>query len=244
MATSLTDETWRRYLRQFSLQDWGIGAYDALKGKKVLVLGAGGIGSALLPYLAGAGVGSITVVDGDRVELSNLHRQVLYTAEDIGLLKAEAAVKRLNALNHLVHLEAVPYRLDASNAEAMINDCDLVCDGTDNTATRFVVNDACVTLGKTLVWGAASGFTGQVSVFNAPMEDGQRGPNLRTIYEEEPSDVIDCVDQGVLGPVPGITGSIMAAEALNILVGNVSGLSGKILVFDARNMDFRVLNLV
>ena len=243
-TTTLTDETWKRYLRQFSLQGWGLETYELLKGKKVLVLGAGGIGSTLLPYLAGAGVGAITVADGDRIELSNLHRQVLYTAEDIGMLKAEAAVKRLMALNSLVHLEAVPYRLDVSNAASLIKDCDLVCDGTDNTATRFVVNDACVALGKTLVWGAASGFTGQVSVFNAPLGNGQRGPNLRTIYEEEPADAFDCVDQGVLGPVPGITGSIMAAEALNILSGNISGLGGKILVFDARNMDFRVLNLV
>jgi len=244
MATTLTEESWKRYLRQFSLQDWGMETYEALKSKKVLVLGAGGIGSALLPYLAGAGVGTIVVADGDRVELSNLHRQTLYTADDVGLLKAEAAVKRLKAVNHLVSFEAVPYRIDASNVDEWIKDCDLVCDGTDNTVTRFVVNDACIALGKTLVWGAASGFTGQVSVFNAPVVGNIRGPNLRSIYEEAPSDAFDCVDQGVLGPVPGITGSIMAAETLNILAGNGAGLSGKILVFDARGMDFRVLNLV
>ena len=237
----LTPEEWQRYLRQMTLPGWSLDGQARLRQCSILVVGAGGIGSGLLPYLAGSGVGLIGIADGDRVEATNLHRQVLYTAEDIGQSKAAATARRLSAANPLIDIRTFPLRLTAENAAEIISGFDLVADGSDNTETRYLVNDTCVALGKTLIWGAAAGFQGQVSVFNLPGPDGRRGPTLRDLHPDPPTDAPDCVDAGVMGPVPGIVGALMAAEVLKIATGIGEPLSGRVLVFDARGMNFRTI---
>lgn len=238
-GTALSPDEWQRYLRQMTLPGWSLEGQALLRQTGVLVVGAGGIGSGLLPYLAGAGVGRIGIVDGDRVEATNLHRQVLYSIGDIGQLKAGTAAHRLSLANPLIDIRAFPVRLTAENAAEILSGFDLVADGSDNTETRYLVNDVCVALGKTLIWGAAAGFQGQVSVFNLPGPDGQRGPNLHNLHPNPPTDAPDCVDAGVMGPVPGIVGALMAAEILKIATGVGEPLSGRLLVFDARGMIFR-----
>ena len=237
--TSLTPDEWQRYLRQMTLPGWSLEGQALLRQTSVLVVGAGGIGSGLLPYLAGAGIGRIGIVDGDTVDTTNLHRQVLYGAEDVGQPKAAAAARRLRNANPLPDITVFPIRLTTENATELLFDFDLVADGSDNTETRYLVNDACTALGKTLIWGAAAGFQGQVSVFNLPGPVGQRGPNLRNLYPDVPTDAPDCVDAGVMGPVPGIVGAMMAAEVLKIATGVGETLSGQLLVFDVRGMVFR-----
>ncbi len=241
MQTNLSSDEWQRYLRQMTLPGWSLAGQARLQKSSVLVVGAGGIGSGLLPYLAGAGFGRIGMVDGDVVELTNLHRQVLYSSSDLGESKAGVAAGRLRAANPHCSIEVFPVRLSAENAAELIGNFDLIADGTDNTETRYLVNDTCVQLGKTLVWGAAAGFQGQVSVFNWPDEAGNRGPNLRKLFPEPPLDAPDCVDAGVLGPVPGMVGAMMAVELLKIASGIGRPLSGQLLVFDARDMVFRSL---
>lgn len=241
MQAPLSSDEWQRYLRQMTLPGWSLDGQARVQAMRVLVVGAGGIGSGLLPYLAGAGIGRIGIVDGDGVENTNLHRQTLYTTSDLGRPKAEAAAERLRAINPHAHIQPFPLRLTAENAAELMRDFDLIADGSDNTETRYVVNDACVELDKTLVWGAASGFQGQISVFNLPILNGLRGPNLRDLFPDPPADAPDCVDAGVLGPVPGSVGALMAAEILKIATGVGEPLSGRLLVFDARGMDWRVL---
>ncbi len=241
MNTALTPDEWQRYLRQMTLPGWSLEGQERLRQASVLVVGAGGIGSALLPYLAGAGIGRLGIVDADRVDLTNLHRQVLYTTTELGQWKAEAAAGRLRAANPHPEIRAYPLRLSAENANAILQDYDLVADGSDNTETRYLINDACLTLGKTLVWGAAAGYQGQVSVFNWHDPDGRRGPNLRDLAPEPVTDAPDCLDAGVLGPVPGLVGAAMAAEVLKIAAGVGEPLSGRLLVFDARDMQWRIV---
>ena len=241
MNTPLSPDEWQRYLRQMTLPGWGLGGQERLRRTSVLVVGAGGIGSGLLPYLAGAGPARLGVVDGDRVETTNLHRQVLYTGADTGQMKAECAAARLQAANPNCAVHAFPVRLTAGNAAGLLQDFDIIADGSDNTETRYLVNDTCLALGKTLVWGAAAGFQGQVSVFNWPRPDGRRGPNLRDLTPQPPVEAPDCVDAGVLGPVPGLVGALMAAEILKIATGTGDPLSGRLLVFDAREMRWQAV---
>lgn len=243
METSISADEWQRYLRQMTLPGWSLDGQSRLRQCSVLVVGAGGIGSGLLPYLAGAGIGRLGIIDGDRVEITNLHRQVLYTSEDVGRLKAEAAASRLAQQNPNCRIEAFPERLGAENYTRVMAGFDIVADGSDNNETRFLVNDACLELGKTLVWGSAAGFQGQVTVFNHPAADGTRGPDLRRIMPDVPADAADCVDAGVLGPVPGIVGALMAAEVLKIGTGVGEPLSGRLLIFDARDMMFRAMGI-
>ncbi len=238
-ALPLSSDEWQRYLRQMTLPGWGLEGQSQVQQASVLVVGAGGIGSGLLPYLAGAGVGRLGIVDADRVEATNLHRQTLYSAADLGQLKAAAAARRLFDANPNCRIESFPRRLTSENAAGLIGPFDLIADGSDNTETRYLVNDTCLALGKTLVWGAAAGFQGQVSVFNLPGRDGRRGPNLRHLFPNPPVDAPDCVDAGVLGPVPGIVGAVMAAEILKIATSAGEPLSGKLLVFDARSMQWQ-----
>jgi len=241
MQPNLTPDEWQRYLRQMTLPGWGLEGQARLRQTSVLVVGAGGIGTGLLPYLAGAGVGRLGIVDGDVVENTNLHRQTLYTGGDLGRLKADVAARRLQSANPHCRVEAFPLRLEAANAAGLLQDFDLIADGSDNTETRYLVNDSCVELGKTLIWGAAAGFQGQVSVFNWPQADGRRGPNLRNLFPTPPTDAPDCVDAGVLGPLPGIVGALMAAEVLKIATELGEPLSGVLLVFDARAMNWQTI---
>lgn len=236
----MNNQELKRYDRQILLEEMGIEGQEKLQKASVLIIGAGGLGCPLLSYLTGAGIGKIGVIDGDVVEESNLHRQVLYQHDDIGKNKAEAAAARLSLLNPLVEIRAYPHHLNTKNAIATIMDYDLVIDGSDNFPTRYLVNDCCVALNKTLVFGSIFQFEGQVSVFNY-----KGGPDYRRCYPEAPAaeEVPNCGDSGVLGPLPGIIGSIMANEALKIICGFGTPLSGKLLILNALNYDMQIFNI-
>lgn len=217
----------KRYSRQIILPEMGISGQEKLKAAKVLVIGAGGLGCPVLQYLTAAGVGTIGVVDDDTVDVTNLHRQILYSAEDVGKGKAETAVKKLSAMNPFVNLVAIPVRLDESNASEIISNYDLVIDGSDNFPTRYLANDACVALNKPLVFGSILRFEGQVSVFNY-----KGGPTYRCLFPEaEEGD--NCEVAGVMGILPGIIGTYMANEAIKIICEFGEILSGKLLVLNA-----------
>lgn len=229
-----------RYQRHLSLSGFGPAAQMKLKEARVIVIGAGGLGCPALLYLAAAGVGKIGIIDPDRVDVSNLQRQVLYAETDAGQLKVEAASRRLRALNPFV--EIVPYveRFTRSNALERLRDFDLVIDGSDNFATRYLVNDACVLADKPLVYGAIHGFEGQVSVFN-----WRGGPTYRCLFPEppEPGTVPNCAEGGVLGVLPGLIGTMQACEAIKVITGIGESLSGRLLLWNALTMSVQTLNL-
>ncbi len=222
-----------RYQRHLTLPGFGMQAQQKLKRARVLVIGAGGLGCPALQYLAAAGTGTLGIVDDDRVSLSNLQRQILYTETEIGTLKAEAATARLSAMNPGIVCRPYAVRLTAQNALDLIRAHDLVVDGSDNFATRYLVNDACVLAGKPLVYGAIQTFQGQTSVFNH-----QGGPTYRCLFPEppDPKDAPNCAETGVLGVLPGMIGTIQATEAIKVLTGIGEPLSGVLLIFDALQM--------
>jgi adenylyltransferase/sulfurtransferase len=236
----LTREEAARYQRHLSLAGFGPAAQEKLKASSVLVIGAGGLGCPALLYLAAAGVGRITIVDPDRVDSSNLQRQVLYTSEDVGAGKAEAAARRLRSLNPLIAIEARPVRFGRANALEFVSSCDLVIDGSDNFPTRYMVNDACVMADRPFVYGAIQGFEGHVSVFN-----WKGGPTYRCLFPEppEPGTVPNCAEAGVLGAVTGLVGSAQACEAVKVLTGVGQPLSGRLLVWNALAMTFTTVGL-
>jgi sulfur-carrier protein adenylyltransferase/sulfurtransferase len=206
----------------------------------VLLVGAGGLGSPLGLYLAAAGVGTLGLVDFDVVDESNLHRQVLFGASSVGRLKVEVAVERLRDVNPHIRLVPHPLRLDSSNALELFEGYDLIVDGTDNFATRYLVNDACVLLGKPNVYGSIFRFEGQVSVFW-----GAEGPCYRCLFPEPPPPglVPSCAEGGVLGVLPGIIGTLQANEVVKLLVGAGDPLIGRLVLFDALKLRFRELSL-
>jgi len=217
----------KRYSRQIILPEMGMAGQEKLKSAKVLVIGAGGLGCPVLQYLVTAGVGTIGVIDDDTVDVTNLHRQILYSPDDIGKGKAETAVQKLTTMNPYVNLTAIPVRLDESNAAEIILGYDLVIDGSDNFPTRYLVNDICVELDKPLVFGSILRFEGQVSVFNY-----KGGPTYRCLFPEaEEGD--NCEVAGVIGILPGIIGTYMANEAIKIICEIGEILSGKLLVLNA-----------
>ncbi len=232
-----------RYARHFALPGFGPEAQARLKSARVLVVGAGGLGCPALLYLAAAGVGSLGIVDSDVVEVSNLQRQVLFTCDDVGQPKAEAAKRRLEKLNPFVEIEALVERLTAANAMRILREFDLICDGSDNFPTRYLVNDAAFLLGKPVVSGSVFRFEGQVSVFNFLKKDGSRGPNYRDLFPEPPAPgtVASCEEAGVMGALTGIVGSVQACEAVKVLTGLGEPLAGRLWVFDALNFESRVL---
>lgn len=236
----MENEGLRRYNRQILLEELGAAGQQKLQKASVLIVGAGGLGCPLLFYLAGAGIGEIGIIDGDTVAESNLHRQILFQQKDIGMNKALTAVERLKLLNSGLKLRAYPFHISAENAADMIREYDLVIDGSDNFPTRYLVNDSCVFLEKPLVFGSIFRFEGQVSVFNY-----QGGPNYRSCYPEPPlsQDSPNCGDSGVIGPLPGIIGSIMANEAIKVICGFGDCLSGKLLIFNALNNDMQLFNI-
>jgi sulfur-carrier protein adenylyltransferase/sulfurtransferase len=240
MTMSLTPDEIVRYQRHLSLPSFGPEAQEKLKASSVLAIGAGGLGCPALLYLAAAGVGRIEIVDPDTVDASNLQRQVLYTTDDVGQNKAEAAARRLRALNPLVRVEAHPVRFMRSNAMEFARSCDLVVDGSDNFATRYLVNDACVMAGRPFIYGAIQGFEGQVSVFN-----WKDGPTYRCLFPEPPDagTVPNCAEAGVLGAVTGLIGTAQACEAIKVLTGIGQPLSGRLLVWNALTMTFSTLGL-
>jgi adenylyltransferase/sulfurtransferase len=230
----------RHYSRHLILPEVGTLGQRKLKAAKVLTIGAGGLGSPLGLYLAAAGVGTLGMVDFDVVDESNLHRQVLFGRSSVGRPKIQAAVDRLRDINP--HINVVPHelRLDSSNALELFRDYDIVVDGTDNFPTRYLVNDACVLLGKPNVYGSIFRFEGQVSVFW-----GAKGPCYRCLFPEPPPPglVPSCAEGGVLGVLPGIIGSLQANEVIKLIVGAGEPLIGRLVLFDALKLKFRELKL-
>jgi len=226
----LTKEELKRYNRQIILPEIGLQGQQKLKAAKVLMVGAGGLGCPVLQYLVAAGVGEIGIVDDDLVDNSNLHRQILYSPADIGRPKAVVAAEKLKVFNPYVELTAYQERLTQENAEELIEKYDLIIDGSDNFPTRYLVNDTCVTLNKTLVFGSIFKFEGHVSVFNY-----LGGPHYRDIFPEAPAnnDVPNCAEIGVLGVLPGLVGLYMANEAIKIICEIGETLSGKLMTVNA-----------
>lgn len=236
----MNNQELKRYDRQLLLEEIGFEGQEKLHQTSVLVIGAGGLGCPLLLYLAGAGLGKIGIIDGDVVEESNLHRQVLYQMNDIGKNKAQTAADKLSRLNPGIQLQAYPHHLSPENAMTIVAAYDLVIDGSDNFPTRYLVNDSCVALNKPLVFGSIFKFEGQVSVFNY-----QGGPDYRSCYPESPlpEEQPNCGESGVTGPLPGIIGSMMANECMKIICGFGDHLSGKLLIFNALNYDMQIFNI-
>lgn len=242
---TLSDKEITRYARQTILPEMGTEGQLRLKGAVVLVVGAGGLGVPVLQYLAAAGVGRLIITDHDRVNLSNIHRQVMYTEADIGRPKAEAAREKLLALNSDILVDAHIIKLDQANIERFIKDADLVVDGSDNFDTRYLVNDACVLYNRPLVFGAVNRMEGQVAVLNTTLDNGKRSPHYRDLFPEmpEPGAVLNCAESGVLGPVTGIVGSIMANEAVKIIAGIGHTLNGRMLFIDCNTLTFREIRI-
>ena len=236
----LSNEEIKRYSRHLIMPEVGIQGQRKLKSASVLLIGTGGLGSPLGLYLASAGVGRIGLVDFDVVDFTNLQRQVLYTTEDVGKPKCEIAKARLKAINPHITIETHEARLTSDNAMEILKGYDVVVDGTDNFPTRYLVNDACVLLGKPNVYGSIFRFEGQASVFYAA-----KGPCYRCLYPEPPPPglVPSCAEGGVLGILPGIIGTIQATEAIKLILGNGEPLIGRLLLFNALKMRFRELKL-
>ena len=236
----LTTAELRRYGRHLTLPEVGVDGQRRLKAGRVLLVGAGGLGSPAALYLAAAGVGTIGVVDYDVVDESNLQRQVAHGTAAVGHSKLESLRARLADLNPLVRVETFETRLDRDNALEILAGFDVVLDGTDNFATRYLVNDACVLLGKPNAYGSILRFEGQASVF-----DARRGPCYRCLFPEPPPPgvVPSCAEAGVLGVLPGIIGAIQANETLKLLLGAGEPLIGRLVLFDALTLRFRELRL-
>jgi adenylyltransferase/sulfurtransferase len=236
----LSDDELRRYGRQMLLPSFGIEAQARLKAARVLIVGAGGLGSPAALYLAAAGVGTLGLVDFDAVDETNLHRQILYGTADVGASKLRAAAARLRDQNPHVRLELHEEPFGVANARRLVESCDIVIDGTDNFPTRYLVNDACVMAGRPNVYGSVSQFEGQAAVFAAG-----EGPCYRCLHPEPPPEglIPNCAEGGVLGVLPGIIGTIQAAEAIKIATGVGEPLIGRLLVLDALRMTFRRLTL-
>ncbi len=234
-----------RYSRHIIIPEFGREGQEKLKNAKVLVIGSGGLGSPLLLYLAAAGVGTLGIVDFDVIDDSNLQRQVLFTVDEVGKSKAQTAKKRIQALNPYINVVVHETRFTKENALELVEQYDLVADGTDNFPTRYLVNDACVLAGKTNVYASIYRFEGQVSVFNYENEDGTRGPNYRDLFPTPPPPglVPSCSEGGVLGVLPGIIGSMQASEVIKVLTGVGEPLAGRLFLFDAASFSTRVLKV-
>ena len=232
----------RRYTRQIMLPEIGIRGQEKLKQAKVLVIGAGGLGCPVLQYLAAAGVGRIAIAEFGMVDESNLQRQVLYGSDDIGKLKSIIAAKRIIHLNDLIRTDKVNLRIDSSNSLRVLKDFKIIVDATDNFQTRYLINDSCVILGIPMVHGAIYKYEGEVSVFNY-----QGGPTYRC-YNPEIKDQNyknpQPDESGLLGVLPGITGSIMANEVIKIITGSGNVLAGKVLIFNIYDYSFHIMEII
>jgi adenylyltransferase/sulfurtransferase len=234
-----------RYSRHLIIPEFNIEGQRKLKNGKVLVIGSGGLGAPLLLYLTAAGVGTIGIVDFDVVDDSNLQRQVLFSVDDVGTPKVEAAAKRLRALNPHITINTYNTKFTSDNALELINEYDVIADGTDNFPTRYLVNDACVLCGKTNVYASIYRFEGQASVFNELLPDGTRGPNYRDLFPSPPPPglVPSCAEGGVIGVLPGILGSLQANEVIKVITGVGTTLSGRLFLFDAATFETRTLKV-
>jgi len=243
-AEELTKDEVARYSRHLIIPDVGVDGQKRLKNAKVLVVGAGGLGSPALLYLAAAGVGTLGVIDFDVVDESNLQRQVIHGQSDIGKLKAQSAKESVAEINPFVTVNTHTQQLTSENALDVFRDYDLILDGTDNFATRYLVNDAAVLLGKPYVWGSIFRFEGQVSVFWEDAPNGQ-GLNYRDLYPEPPPPgmVPSCAEGGVLGVLCASIGSVMVTEAIKLLTGIGEPLLGRLMVYDALEMSYRTIKI-
>ena len=235
-----TDEQIERYSRHIILPEVGGAGQQKMLEARILLLGAGGLGSPAAYYLAAAGIGNLGIVDFDQVDLSNLQRQIIHSTERIGMLKTESAKKTIQALNPDVNVTLYNEKIDSSNIISIIKDYDYVVDGSDNFPTRYLVNDACVMENKTLVHGSIYRFEGQVTVFKP-----NSGPCYRCLYPEPPPPGMspNCQEGGVLGVLAGIIGNLQVVEVLKLILGIGEPLVGKLLIYDALKTEFRNLNL-
>lgn len=233
---ALSPQELERYSRHLLLPEVGLEGQERLRASRVLVVGAGGLGSPVALYLAAAGVGHLGLVDFDRVDATNLQRQIIHGTKDVGRPKLDSARERIADVNPFVHVETHPTRLTSANAMELLAGYDVIVDGTDNFPTRYLVNDACVLLGKPNVYGSVFRFDGQVSVF-----DAARGPCYRCLYPEPPPPgaVPSCAEGGVLGILPGIIGTLQSNETVKLLLGIGEPLLGRLLLLDALEMRFR-----
>ncbi|HLW27808.1 MAG TPA: molybdopterin-synthase adenylyltransferase MoeB [Kiloniellales bacterium] len=243
-----TDEQIERYARHLVLPEIGEEGQRRLMEARVLVIGAGGLGSPVLLYLAAAGVGTLGVIDDDQVDLSNLQRQIVHATADIGQQKVESARKRLKAINPEVGLEAHPLRLTTSNAHSIISSYDIVADGSDNFATRYLVADACHLAGRTLVSAAMMRFEGQLSVYRSHLghgPDGTANPCWRCVYPEQPDGTMknSCADVGVLAMLPGVLGTLQATEVVKEILGVGRSLAGRLLLYEGLEARFAEMRL-
>jgi len=235
-----TDEQIERYSRHIILPEVGGSGQQKMLEARVLLLGAGGLGSPAAYYLAAAGIGNLGIVDFDQVDLSNLQRQIIHSTERIGMLKTESAKKTIEALNPDVNVTLHNEKMDSNNIMSLIKDYDYVVDGSDNFPTRYLVNDACVMKNKTLIHGSIYRFEGQVTVFKP-----DDGPCYRCLYPEPPPPGMapNCQEGGVLGVLAGVIGNLQVVEVLKLILGIGKPLVGKLLIYDALNTEFRNLRL-
>lgn len=235
---------YERYQRQVVLKEFGEAGQQKLLQARVLVIGAGGLGCPALLYLAAAGIGTIGIVDDDIVQLTNLHRQVLYSVKDIGLSKATRAAEILAGLNPAIHITAFPERLTVKNALDIMQHFDIVVDGTDNFASRYMINDACVLLEKPLVYGAVSTYEGQVAIFNKK-NDSETSTNYRDLFPDPPrqQDVPNCAEAGVIGVLPGIIGAMQANETIKLLTGIGEPLINQLFTYNTLSNDVYKLKI-
>ncbi len=234
-----------RYDRHTRLPEIGVAGQERLRAASILIIGAGGLGCPAALYLAAAGIGRMGLVDDDRVTLSNLQRQILYTDADVGVAKIDVALQRLHAMNP--HLTLTPHttRLCDDNAHDIVSTYDLVLDGSDNFATKYLLNDVCVQKNIPLIAGGVSRFTGQLSLFHAPLADGTMGPCYRCVYPDEmpTTCTTNCATEGVLGVVPGLIGILQATEAIKHIVGCGESLAGWLVCYDALTAQTRRLKI-
>jgi sulfur-carrier protein adenylyltransferase/sulfurtransferase len=243
-ARQLSRDEVARYSRHLIIPDLGVDGQKRLKNARVLVIGAGGLGAPALLYLAAAGVGTIGIVDFDVVDESNLQRQIIHGVADVGRSKARSARDSIAAINPLVQVRLHEFRLESSNAVDLFKQYDMILDGTDNFATRYLVNDAAVLAGKPYVWGSIYRFEGQVSVFWEDAPDG-RGLNYRDLYPEPPPPgmVPSCAEGGVLGMICASIASVMGTEAIKLITGTGEPLLGRLMIYDALEMSYRTIKI-
>ncbi len=229
--------SYQRYQRQMILKNFGEAGQQKLLQAKVLVIGAGGLGCPALQYLAAAGVGTLGIVDDDLVSLSNLQRQILYTVHDIGLSKAARAAAVLQNINPEIKIIAYAERLTAKNVFSIMGACGIVIDGTDNFSSRYMINDACVLLNKTLVYGAVSQYEGQIAIFNHKKNKTEAAVNYRDLFPHPPkeNEVLNCAEAGVLGVLPGIIGAMQANETIKLITGIGKPLINRMITYNALN---------
>ncbi len=244
-ANSMIDEDFRhRYDRHLRLPNVGIAGQKKLQAASVAIIGAGGLGSPAAFYLAAAGVGRIRLIDDDRVDRSNLQRQILHTDADVGRSKVYSAAERLSALNPSIVIDTITARLAADSVDSLLKGIDLIIDGADNFPTRYLLSDYCVHRQKPMIYGAVERFTGQVSVFDAGRQRG-KAPCYRCLFPKPPSadEAPNCAQAGVLGVLPGIIGVLQATETVKLILGIGEPLIGRLLIVDALSMQFRELKL-